>query len=337
MSTLAPNKLPSPAEYSGLNRHRFERLVNESYEPFVIRGVASDWPIVKESSEACSYLRSEATNSKTLDQKLKLTRVPRSSNRKMFYKEDMRGMNFGTAELSLQNCLLRMSRKVDDADYAVQSAPLKKYFPTIASEHLTDLLDHSIEPLIWFGNGLTITPHFDEADNLAVVGSGKRRFTLFPPQQITNLYIGPLDHTPAGQPVSLVDVNKPDLTRFPNYIHAYEQALSVELGPGDAIFIPTPWWHHVDALSEFNVLINYWWSDRRVSTSSPFLALLHAIQSLNTMEKNRKEAWKAYLFHYLGDPKAIRSHIPKHSQGVLGDMDLKAIKLLDAYIKQELR
>ena len=170
-----------------------------------------------------------------------------------------------------------------------------------------------------------------------MVASGKRRFTLFPPEQIDNLYIGPLDHTPAGQAVSLVDINQPDLDRFPKYKIAFEHALSVELNPGDAIFIPTPWWHHVEAFGEFNVLINYWWSDRRVPTASPVLALIHAIQSFNTMQDDRRDAWKHYLNYYLGEKESTRAHIPAHAQGLLADMDLKAIKMLDAYLKQELK
>jgi hypothetical protein len=335
MSALKLSALPKPDEYNNLSKEAFDSLVSDTYEPFVIRGLAEDWPIVK-ADNAFEFLKAEAEKSGSLDTIVRLTRVPKASNKRMFYREDMRAMNFGTAELSLTNCFDRMNRGVDDADYAVQSVRLPSLFNDMLQDHHTYLLDTGNKPFIWFGHGLKIAPHFDEADNLAIVGAGKRRFTLFPPEQIANLYVGPLDHTPAGQAVSLVDINKPDLTRFPNYINAYKAALSVELNPGDAIFIPTPWWHHVEALGDFNVLMNYWWSDRRVSTATPLVALLHTLQSFNTMEKNRKQAWKVFLDHYLGEPEHVRGHIPEHAQGVLGELDLNAIKVLDAFIKQEL-
>lgn len=337
MAILPLASLPSPTEYQDIDRKKFEALVEQQYCPFVIRNLAKDWPIVKAGGNALNFLEEQALLSNSLDLPLKLTRLPPEAKRRMFYRDDMKAMNFGTAQMSLADCFKRIKRSADNADYAIQSAPLETYFSELLPQHRTSLLDEKVRPLIWFGHGLQISPHFDEADNLAIVAAGKRRFTLFPPEQISNLYIGPLDHTPAGQAVSLVDINNPDLARFPKYEKAYQEAMSVELAPGDAIFIPTPWWHHVEALSDFNVLINHWWSDRRVSTASPTIALLHAIQSFNSMEDNRKLAWMAYLHHYLGDREVMRGHIPEHAQGVLSDLDLNKTKLLDAYIKQELK
>ena len=62
---------------------------------------------------------------------------------------------------------------------------------------------------LWMGSKTNVAAHFDSSDNIACVIHGKRRFTLFPPDQIKNLYIGPLDRTPAGQSISLVDFEKP--------------------------------------------------------------------------------------------------------------------------------
>ena len=78
--------------------------------------------------------------------------------------------------------------------------------------------------------------------------AGHRRFTLFPPEQLANLYVGPLDFTPAGQAISLVDFAKPDFARFPRFAQALQAARVAELGPGDAIFIPSMWWHHIESL-----------------------------------------------------------------------------------------
>jgi oxalate decarboxylase/phosphoglucose isomerase-like protein (cupin superfamily) len=71
--------------------------------------------------------------------------------------------------------------------------------------------------------------------------------------------MGPAHPTPAGAPVSMVHVTAPDLERYPRYANALEIAVEAELGPGDAIFIPKDWFHHVEALERLNMLVNYWW------------------------------------------------------------------------------
>jgi hypothetical protein len=35
----------------------------------------------------------------------------------------------------------------------------------------------------------------------------------------------------------------------------------VELEPGDALHIPSMWYHHVEGLEPFNMLVNYWWRE----------------------------------------------------------------------------
>jgi quercetin dioxygenase-like cupin family protein len=54
-------------------------------------------------------------------------------------------------------------------------------------------------------------------------------------------------------------VTAPDLDRFPRFVSALKVAQAAELSPGDAIFIPRDWFHHVEAIERFNVLVNYWW------------------------------------------------------------------------------
>ena len=75
--------------------------------------------------------------------------------------------------------------------------------------------------------------------------------------------MGPKHPTPAGTPVSMVHVTAPDLTSYPRYKTALAVALEAELKPGDAIFIPADWFHHVETLDSFNVLVNYWWPESR--------------------------------------------------------------------------
>ena len=65
-----------------------------------------------------------------------------------------------------------------------------------------------------FSNGLDLLGNAGEAEQL-LTGA-------FPPEQVANLYVGPLDHSPAGMPMSLVDFAKPDFERFPGLRLAFE-------------------------------------------------------------------------------------------------------------------
>jgi hypothetical protein len=76
-------------------------------------------------------------------------------------------------------------------------------------------------------------------------------------------------------PISLVDVHNPDLARHPRFERAAAAAQVAELEAGDAIFIPYMWWHSVQSLAPFNILINYWWNSARRPLTAPFLCLLH--------------------------------------------------------------
>ena len=120
-------------------------------------------------------------------------------------------------------------------------------------------LDPAIQPRLWIGNRVTTPAHFDEFHNVACVVCGSRRFTLFPPAQVRNLYIGPLDFAPTGAAISMARLDRPDDPRFPLLRMALAEAQVAELQPGDAIYIPPLWWHHVASLGRLNALVNYWW------------------------------------------------------------------------------
>ena len=73
----------------------------------------------------------------------------------------------------------------------------------------------------------------------------------------------------------MADPLRPDFEAYPRFAEALETALTAELDPGDAVFIPTLWWHHVAALDPVNVLVNYWYQD--IERGGPFLAFLDAV------------------------------------------------------------
>ena len=72
---------------------------------------------------------------------------------------------------------------------------------------------------------------------------GKKRFLLFSPDQFTSLYPYPVGHPHDRQ--SQVDLDAPNYQRFPKFRNI--NALEAILEPGDVLYVPTNWWHHVEA------------------------------------------------------------------------------------------
>lgn len=94
---------------------------------------------------------------------------------------------------------------------------------------------------LWVGPGGTVTPlHQDTANNLFCQVRGKKRFILVDPAN-AELLRDCLSY------YSDLDAERFDLDRFPYLAHV--QRLEVTVGPGQALFIPAGWWHHVRSLS----------------------------------------------------------------------------------------
>lgn len=190
---------------------------------------------------------------------------------------------------------------------------------------------------VWIGNRSRVSAHQDVPDNIACVAAGRRRFTLFPPGELANLYIGPLDFSPAGQAISLVDFARPDFDRYPRFADALKQARVAELGPGDAIFIPSLWWHHIEALDPFNVLVNYWWREAPAHVESPLNALMLALMSIRDLRPEQRAAWQEIFRHYVFEPgENTAAHIAEHARGVLSPLDVESVSRLRAALLKRL-
>lgn len=307
----------------------------QGYAPAVLRGVARDWPLVEAAARsdeaACDYLLgfdAGATAEAFIG--------PPAIRGRFFYSDDMRGFNFERRKGRFGDLLryvLGLKGRSDAPAVYAGAVETAQALPGFAgANQLAALFGMGALPRIWVGNASSITTHFDASDNIACVAAGRRRFTLFPPAQTPNLYIGPLDHTVAGQPLSMVDMATPDLERFPRFTEALEASLVAELEPGDAIFIPALWWHHVEALSPFNLLVNFWWTDSP-DQDARFDAMVHAILTISHLPPERREAWAAYfdafVFQRHGDPAG---HMAPEHRGVLGEPTPQ----LRQYVKQYL-
>ncbi len=299
----------------------YHDLVLASDQPLVLRGLANHWPIVAaaRTSDAAvlAYLRAGASEAP-----VQFVVAPPGSGGRMHYDDDMRGFNFrrGQAPLGpLLDELARLSGETDAAAMAAQGVLAEQAAPGFCDENRLDWLPATAKARLWIGNRIEVAIHSDPADNIACVAAGRRRFTLFAPEQLPNLAMGPFDPTPAGTPIGMADPLRPDFDRFPRFRQAMDSALSAELLPGDGIFIPYHWYHHVQSLDPVSILVNHWWNDAPADGGSPWDAMLHAIMAIRHLPPNQRQAWQAMFSHYAflasGDP---REHLPAHIHGVLG-------------------
>jgi hypothetical protein len=188
--------------------------------PTLFRGVVRAWPAVARArdGEIAAYLRS-LDNGAGVD----ALRMPPSARGRIFYTEGLEGFNYTREKVTISAVLDRLEKyaKLEaPPSMAVQSALISQCLPGFLASHPMPLLDASVAPRIWIGNHVVTPAHFDESHNIACVVAGERRFTLFPPEQIANLYIGPVGYAPTGTPISLVDFAQPDLKRFPRFEQA---------------------------------------------------------------------------------------------------------------------
>jgi len=261
MSSSRTEVLAPVPEWDAPTPAQFRAEVISSGQPAVLRGIAADWPLViaarQDPNEAMSLL--EASANATLTSVL---RADPAQEGRFHYGRDVQSFNFIRGQGNVPGIIAGLREQENSyRPYAMaaQSLIADRYFPGFAASHPMPLVPASAEPRLWIGNAAKVATHNDPTENVAVVAAGRRRFTLFPPSAEPDLYMGPHHPTPAGARISMVHLTAPDFDRFPRFAKALEVAQVAELSPGDAIFIPRDWYHHVEALDRFNVLVNYWW------------------------------------------------------------------------------
>lgn len=324
-------------EVAGVDAATFHQEIVPLHRPVVMRGIARHWPAVEHALRSpdavCSYLKAFDTG---VDVNAIMT--PPGTGGHVGYSEGLQGLSFARNRLPLAAVISQLQRYlggVNPPSLAAQSALISESIPGFLDANRLPLLAASIQPRIWLGNTITVPAHFDEAHNIACCVSGRRRFTLFPPEQVGNLYVGPLDFTPAGAPVSMAT---PDFERFPRLREALAASMVAELAPGDAIYIPALWWHQVESIGTLNILVNYWWGGAIGVTdraSSPSNCLLHCLANMQGLSEGALAAWKAMFDHFVFDRANAVAHIPEARRGVLGALSEQDIrKLKDALIVQ---
>lgn len=327
------------AEISNVTPDGLREHILSAAGPAVFRGLVAAWPVVhagRESPEALTAYMKRFDRGSSVNAMFGSPGI----RGRFHYNDDLSGFNFRRGPVQLGGALdllLEYAREENPSSLAVQSVPVRETMPGFELENRMPLLGDAVEPRVWIGNAVTVAAHHDPSENIACVVAGRRRFTLFPPDQVANLYMGPFELTPAGPAVSMVDFDAPDLKRFPRFEGALRSAMVVDLEPGDALYIPYLWWHHVRSTERVNMLVNYWWAPADQGRGRPVDALMHAMLAVRDLPPAHREAWRImfdqYVFERNGAPA---DHVPEARRGVMGRLDVATVKGVRAALARTL-
>ena len=292
--------------------------------PIILRNFISNWPLTeisqKSISDAVEYLLKFYNH-----QPVNIVIGESDTAQRIFYNEDFSGFNFKSLTTSMDNLLSRILQYASETKAPtlyMASTEIEKWLPGFNEDNNIVLDRDDVLASIWIGNKCRISAHFDLPSNIACCAVGRRTFTLFPPDQVSNLYPGPIDFAPGGQPISTVDFKQPDYKKFPRFKEALKTAFIAELEPGDAVIVPSMWWHHVESFDDLNVLVNYWWRESPKYMGNPSAVLNHALMAMRQLPDDQKKAWKQMFDYYIFEnDENSHSHIPYDALGILSPMD----------------
>jgi hypothetical protein len=305
----------------------FRESVVPAAQPVVLKDLVADWPAVQAAKQSPRAFV-DAIRPYDVGKPVIVIGLPPAADGRLFYRDDMSGMNFKRNPGQIGATLERLLEIADDPQAGtvfIESMPVDDFLPQFAVTHVNPLLDAATRPRIWLGNRVKVQTHYDLLYNIACCIAGRRRFTLFPPDQISNLYPGPIEFTPSGTPISMVPFTAPDLAKHPRFAEALKHAVQAELAPGDGIYIPYGWWHHVESLAGLNGLVNYWWNDAP-RLGQPYAVLLHAALALRDLPADQRAVWREMFEHLVfTDPEVALAHLTPEQRGLLGPPEAKRL------------
>ncbi len=324
-----------PADEVEARDGQWRTLIQDRAAPVVLRGLVSDWPAVAQARRSGQALR-EYLRERDRGARVTVWRAAPAVAGRYGYNDDLTGFNFESTLERMEAVLADLGRFESGAatgSLYVGSTSVEACFDGFCAANPVPHLPDDALASIWLGSPSVVAAHHDLPDNLACVVAGRRRFTLFPPEAAGDLYLGPPDFNPAGQAISLVDFAEPDFARFPRFRHALECAQVAELGPGDALYVPGLWWHHVVATAAFNVLVNYWWRTWPAWQGSAQGAFLHALLAIHGLSARERAAWQALFAQFVfSAPPESSEHLPGHARGALGPLDETGARRVRAMI-----
>lgn len=329
---MALDDLPKVAVRDAMDVAAFQNDVVAAEQPVIIKGLIDHWPALKAGQHSAASLM---TYLKAMDRgaPAPVMEAPFATGGHYTYAPGLCEFTFSKHQGGISETLDRIAAVMDQRDapfIAIQMLPLDSHMPDFVRSNSAPLLPPQVPPRLWVGGSVKTQTHNDRDHNLACVIAGRRRFVLFPPEQVSNLYVGPLEAPP---PLSLVDPEAPDFERFPKFGAALRAASVAWLEPGDCLFIPKYWWHHVTSLDPFNGMVNYWWGDTAKGLERTSDAFLTALLAFKDLPPGQRRYWQVMFDAYVFGDGSAAEHIPAGRRGVLGPLP----PAMRARLKQELK
>ncbi len=263
-------------------RERFEADYVVPGRPVVLTGMMDDWP-------AMSLWTRDRLGARAGSRRV----VVGSAAAGDFSISPEAGPRYDREEMTFAELLARLDRPPGERVYYLQAECLEEKLPEL-------LADIRVPPYfdpgrltgcrLWIGpGGQRVALHYDVSHNLLALVRGEKRLTLFDPDQLPFLYHSPLEGPNSSFAYSRVDLDRPDLVRFPEYARA--EPVNVDLRPGEMLFLPAFWWHHVVSSGE-NVAVNFWW---QVLPNADLKSLGLAFASFHDVMKTLPREWRAHV------------------------------------------
>ncbi|KAM6934549.1 tRNA wybutosine-synthesizing protein 5 [Xenentodon cancila] len=208
-------------------------------------------------------------------------------------------------------------------DVRKEPADIKKQFPNLAADFHIPLFFTAQQffssVLRISSSGLQLWTHYDVMDNLLAQVTGMKRVVLYSPQDALHLYL-------SGDKSEVLDIDAPDLKRFPEFVKAKRYECVLE--PGDLLFIPALWFHNTLAL-QFGVGVNIFWRnlpadsyDRKdlygnkdpVAAARALQALERTLQMLDGLPADYRDFYGRRMIQHIQKRTSCRDHSGSNMQ-----------------------